>query len=72
MLYVLIYVGGNVVFKSTDFGSNWEVISADLTTNDPEKQKTAGEPAWPENTTAEFHCTIISLAESPIQPGIRR
>ncbi len=65
-----IYVGGNVVFKSTDFGSNWEVISSDLTTDDPEKQKTAGEPAWPENTTAEFHCTIISLSESPIQPGV--
>ena len=65
-----IYVGGNVVFKSTDFGSNWEIISPDLTTNDPEKQKSAGGPAWPENTTAEFHCTIISLSESPIQPGV--
>jgi photosystem II stability/assembly factor-like uncharacterized protein len=65
-----IYVGGNVVFKSTDFGSSWEIISPDLTTNDPEKQKSAGGPAWPENTTAEFHCTIISLSESPIQPGV--
>lgn len=65
-----VYVGGNVVFKSTDFGSTWEVISPDLTTNDPEKQKTAGGPAWTENTTAEYHCTIISLAESPLQPGI--
>ena len=65
-----IYVGGNVVFKSTDFGSTWQVMSPDLTTNNPEKQKTAGGPAWTENTTAEFHCTIISLAESPIQEGI--
>jgi photosystem II stability/assembly factor-like uncharacterized protein len=65
-----VYVGGNVVFKSTDFGSSWEIISPDLTTNDPEKQKTAGGPVWPENTTAEFHCTIISLSESPLQPGI--
>lgn len=65
-----VYVGGNVVFKSKDFGTTWEVISPDLTTNDPEKQKTAGGPAWPENTTAEYHCTIISLAESPVQPGI--
>lgn len=65
-----IYVGGNVVFKSIDFGSTWEVISPDLTTDDPEKQKTAGGPAWPENTTAEYYCTIISLAESPVQPGV--
>ncbi len=66
----VIYLGANVVFKSADFGSTWETISPDLTTNNPEKQKTAGGPAWPENTSAEYHCTIISLAESPIQPGI--
>ncbi|HDR68603.1 MAG TPA: hypothetical protein ENN61_06075, partial [Bacteroidaceae bacterium] len=65
-----VYVGANVVFKSTDFGSHWEVISPDLTTNDPAKQKSAGGPPWPENTTAEYHCTIISLAESPVQPGV--
>jgi len=66
----VVYLGANVVFRSPDFGSTWEVISPDLTTNNPEKQKTAGEPAWPENTSAEYHCTIISLAESPIQPGV--
>ena len=65
-----VYIGGNVVFKSLDFGTTWEIISPDLTTNDPEKQKEAGGPAWPENTTAEYHCTIISLAESPVQPGV--
>ena len=65
-----VYVGGNVVFKSADFGLTWEIISPDLTTNDPNKQQTAGGPAWTENTTAEYHCTIISLAESPLQPGV--
>jgi len=65
-----VYVGGNVVFKSTDFGTTWSVISPDLTTNDPEKQKDAGGPVWVENTTAEYHCTIISLAESPVQKGL--
>ncbi len=65
-----LYVGAQVVFKSTDFGTTWTVISPDLTTNDPEKQKDAGGPVWVENTTAEFHCTIISLAESPVQSGI--
>lgn len=65
-----IYFPGNVVFKSSDFGTTWEIISPDLTTNDPEKQKGAGGPAWPENTTAEYHCTIISFAESPLQKGV--
>lgn len=65
-----VYVGGNVVFRSSDFGTSWEKISPDLTTNDADKQKTAGGPAWPENTTAEYHCTIISLAESPVQPDV--
>jgi photosystem II stability/assembly factor-like uncharacterized protein len=66
----VIYFGGNVVFKSDDFGTNWKIISPDLTTNDPIKQKSAGGPVWEENTTAEYHCTIISLAESPVQPGL--
>ena len=46
------------------------MISPDLTTNDTEKQADAGGPIWIENTTAEYHCTIISLAESPAQAGI--
>ena len=62
-----LYFGGNVVFKSTDFGKTWEQISPDLTTNDPEKQKDAGGPIAFENTTAEYHTTIISIAESPVQ-----
>lgn len=65
-----VYLGGNIVFKSTDFGKTWEKISPDLTTNDPEKLREAGGPVAPENTTAEYHCTIISLNESPVKPGM--
>ncbi len=65
-----VFLGGNIVFKSTDFGRSWSQISPDLTTNDPEKLKSAGGPIWEENTVAEFHCTIISLAESPVQAGV--
>ena len=64
-----LYFGGNVVFKSTDFGKTWEQISQDLTTNDAAKQKDAGGPVAFENSTAEYHSTIISLAESPIKKG---
>ena len=65
-----VYFAGNVVWKTTDFGDSWQQISPDLTTNDPEKLVTAGGPVWPENTTAEYHCTIISFAESPVEPGV--
>jgi len=61
-----VFFAGSVVYRSENFGSSWEQISPDLTTNDLEKQKTAGGPVWPENTTAEYHCTIISFAESPL------
>jgi photosystem II stability/assembly factor-like uncharacterized protein len=64
-----LYFGGNVVFKSTDFGKSWEQVSPDLTTNDPDKQKDAGGPVSIENTTAEYYTTIITLAESPVQKG---
>jgi photosystem II stability/assembly factor-like uncharacterized protein len=64
-----VYLGGNVLFKSADFGRTWMKISDDLTTNDPAKLKEAGGPIATENTTAEYHCTIISVNESPRRPG---
>jgi photosystem II stability/assembly factor-like uncharacterized protein len=64
-----VYLAGNVVFKTPDFGKTWEQISPDLTTNNPEKLKDAGGPIAIENSTAEYHSTIISIAESPLQKG---
>lgn len=64
-----LYFGGNVVFRSTDFGKTWDQISPDLTTNNPERQKDAGGPVAFENSTAEYYTTIITLAESPLSKG---
>jgi photosystem II stability/assembly factor-like uncharacterized protein len=64
-----VYLAGNAVFKSTDFGINWTQISQDLTTNNKERLKDAGGPIFPENTSAEYFGTIISLAESPLRAG---
>jgi photosystem II stability/assembly factor-like uncharacterized protein len=61
----ILYYGANVLFKTTDRGETWQPISPDLTTNDPEKQKPSGGPISADNTRAEFHCTIIAIAESP-------
>ena len=66
-----IYVAGNHVYKSKDRGSTWEIISPDLTTNDPIKRiqgKSGG--ITPDNTGAETHCAIHSLALSPIDDDI--
>ena len=65
-----VYVGGNVVFRSNNRGKSWEVISPDLTTNDKSKQRSSGGTIYQDNTAAEFHCTILYLAESPIQKGV--
>lgn len=62
-----LYVGAQYLYKSTDQGRNWTRISNDLTTNDKKKQEqedSGGLSA--DNTSAENHCTIYSIAESPL------
>ncbi len=66
----VLYYGGNVLFKSKDGGETWDIISPDLTTNDPEKIKLSGGEISLDNTRAEFHCTIVSIAESPRNPQV--
>lgn len=66
----VIYYGGNVLFKTTDGGDSWEIISPDLTTNDPQKMKLSGGPITLDNTRAEYHCTILAIAESPVDPEV--
>ncbi len=66
-----LYTGSQYLFKSTDRGSNWTKISADLTTNDKKKQEqeeSGGISA--DNTSAENHCTIFAIAESPLDENI--
>jgi photosystem II stability/assembly factor-like uncharacterized protein len=65
-----VYFGGNVLFKTTNRGQSWDVISPDLTTNDKRKQQSSGGPVVPDNTAAEFHCTILTIAESPVKAGV--
>ena len=65
-----IYLGGNVVFKTTDEGLNWEVISPDLTNDIKERQKISGTPWLPEYFGQEVYSTIARLDESPLQKGL--
>ncbi|MFC2118862.1 hypothetical protein ACFLSY_09500, partial [Bacteroidota bacterium] len=66
-----IYYGSQYVHKSTDRGNNWDIISPDLTTNDPEKQKQNKSGGITIDATgAENHCTILTIAPSPIQKDV--
>lgn len=60
-----VYFGGNVLFTTTNYGQSWSVISPDLSTNDKAKQKSSGGPVVVDNTAAEFHSTLLSIAPSP-------
>lgn len=65
-----VYFGGNVVFRSRDYGLSWDVISPDLTTNDPKKQQSSGGEIVTDNTAAEFHTTLLSIAPSPVDANV--
>ena len=66
-----VYFGSQFVHKSTDKGLTWEVISADLTTNDPEKQKQSESGGLTMDATgAENHCTILVIEPSPVEKNM--
>ena len=63
-----VYFGSQFVHKSTDKGLTWTVISPDLTTNDPEKQKQSESGGLTMDATgAENHCTILVIEPSPVE-----
>jgi photosystem II stability/assembly factor-like uncharacterized protein len=65
-----IYYGSQFVHKSTDKGNTWEIISPDLTTNDPEKQKQGESGGLTMDATgAENHCTILAITPSTLEKG---
>ncbi len=65
-----LYVGGNVVFRSKDEGTSWEIVSPDLTRNDHSKMGPSGGPITKDNTSVEYYGTIFAFAESPVQQGV--
>jgi photosystem II stability/assembly factor-like uncharacterized protein len=65
-----LYFGAQVLFRSRDFGATWDTISPDLTNNDTTRHGFAGGPALTEATTAEYYNSLLSVAESPVTPGV--
>ena len=66
-----IYYGSQFVHKSTDRGQTWEIISPDLTTDDPEKQNQLESGGLTYDVTqAENFTTITAIGPSPVQDGV--
>ena len=63
----VMYSAANVVFKTTDEGASWHVISPDLTRNELVER----EEIDPVTNIAPFErCTITRIAESTLERGV--
>jgi hypothetical protein len=71
----VLYVAGNKLFKSTDRGDSWTVISPDLTTNtNRDTVVTMGlkgaDITISKNDGIVSYSTIVAIGESKKQPGV--
>lgn len=66
----ILYSAGNVVFRTTDEGHSWKQISPDLTRNDASKLAVSGGPITKDSSGAEHYCTIATLRECSLEPGV--
>ena len=66
----IVYHGAQVIFRTSNGGQSWEVISPDLTRNDKSKQKWSGGPITGDNTGVETWGTVFAIAESPKRQGL--
>ena len=65
----VLYVCSQHLHRSTNLGASFELVSPDLTRNDPDKLRASGGPVTRDNTGAEVYCNIFALAECPHEAG---
>lgn len=65
----VVYYGAQVLFKSSDRGYSWSVISPDLTRHQLDKEGTDGGPISVEGAGGETYGTLTYIAESPRSAG---
>ena len=65
-----LYATSNHVHVSYNEGQSWELLSPDLTRNDPETIKSSGGPITQDNTGVEYYATIFAATESPVEAGV--
>lgn len=66
----VVYHASHVVHRTMDDGVTWQVVSPDLTANEPDKQVISGEPITRDITGEEVYSTIYALRESTIEAGV--
>jgi photosystem II stability/assembly factor-like uncharacterized protein len=66
----VLYATSNYVHRTTNDGQSWQVISPDLTRNDPKTLGPSGGPITKDQTSVEYYGTIFAFAESPKQKGV--
>ena len=64
-----LYTFSQHVHATTNEGQSWEILSPDLTRNDPTKLVSSGGPITQDNTGVEYYATIFAAAESPLKEG---
>jgi len=65
-----LYTFSQHVHVTENEGQSWDIISPDLTRNDPEKLKSSGGPITQDNTSVEYYCTIFAAQESSLKEGL--
>jgi photosystem II stability/assembly factor-like uncharacterized protein len=66
-----LYFGAQFLFKTESRGDDWDKISPDLTTNDPQRQRQKKSGGLSiDNSTAENNTTIYAIGESPLDENI--
>lgn len=64
-----VYVGSQYIHVTADGGKGWQIISPDLTLNDPTKLGPSGGLTL-DNLAVEYGCVVFAIAESPLEKGL--
>ncbi|MEJ2204253.1 MAG: hypothetical protein P8170_09095 [Gemmatimonadota bacterium] len=66
-----IYLGSQFLHRSADHGGSWDIISPDLTTDDPDQQRAYQSGGLTlDGSGAEMHTTIIAIGPSHLEEGV--
>jgi photosystem II stability/assembly factor-like uncharacterized protein len=66
----ILYAAAQNVFRSTDMGQSWQIISPDLTRDDKSHMTPLdGGPITSQGFSSQYTSTIYSFAESPMKAG---
>ena len=66
----VVYQASHVLHRSIDEGITWDIISPDLTANEPQYQIVSGNPITRDITGEEVYSTIYAMIESRLERGV--